>query len=64
MKNFRIGFKHPFPFLPNIAIFVIQVSEETGNKLVNWANTGKALLALENQNTVANYFVCEFRLDK
>ena len=47
-----------------MAIAVIQVSEDTGNKLVNWAETGKALLRLENQNTVANYFVCEFRLDK
>ena len=63
-KNFRIGFRHPFPVMPNMAIAVIQVSEETGKQLIEWAETGKALLRLENQNTVANYFVCEFRSEK
>lgn len=63
-KNFRIGFRHPFPVLPNIAIFVISVRETTGNQLIDLASKAKELLALEDETTVANYFVCEFRLDK
>jgi hypothetical protein len=40
------------------------VRETTGNQLIDLASKAKALLALEDETTVANYFVCEFRIDK
>ena len=60
-RKLRIGFRHPLPILPNAAVFVISVTEEAGNKLIAWADTGRALLTLEGETTIASRIVCEFR---
>jgi hypothetical protein len=59
--NFRIGFRHPFPLLPNVAIFTISISEDAGHFIIDLAEQMKARLRQEQADNIANYFVAEFR---